>query len=85
MPKKSEKRGKIGEFYDQITYGINNAANLERNIIALHTVAPGLSKKVGLSAQDVAAIRTVNKKLGRLQSFLYSLPFQLPLKDEDIK
>lgn len=85
MPRKPEPRGKIGLFYDEISYGRNHALNLERNVIALQKLAPQLSKKAGLTTQDVAAIKTVFTKLGKLQDWMYSQSEKSPLTAEDIK
>ena len=85
MPRKSEPRGKIGLFYDEIEYGRNNAINLERNIIALQKIAPYLSKAHGLTEQDIIAIKKVHTKLGKLQDWMYSRTEKNPIKAEDIK
>lgn len=78
MPRKVEPRGKVGQLYDEVSYGLNNAVNLQRNVEHMIKIAPAVSRKVGITGQDAADIQRLHKKIHKLLDAMYAGKLQNP-------
>lgn len=78
MPRKVEPRGKVGMLYDEVTWGTNNAANLQKNVEHLIKMAPAVSRSAGITGQDAADLQRLNKKLHKILDAMYSGKLQNP-------
>jgi hypothetical protein len=83
MPRKSNERGKIGKFYDDLGYSKNSAYGLEVHLAQLLNLAPEICRKYGITAQDVAFAKKINTKLGKINGWMYTR--STPLLPEDIR